>query len=158
ARVAVREGLERGAWADRVRRVEHPAESVFAGVPLHYRYDQWPRLLEAMKVDKKSRGDLLRFIVLDGLARAGGPYRLRLERGQPHQPPHRRGTARLRPGPDARTAEHMGQALTELRLRRRPQPPQRGFSLDAKRELGPEYLRSPARGLSVLAALGTRAG
>ena len=34
-----------------------------------YRYDQWPKLLETMKVDKKSRGDLLRFIVLDGLAK-----------------------------------------------------------------------------------------
>jgi 3-dehydroquinate synthase len=39
------------------------------GLPLTYRYDQWPKLLENMKVDKKSRGDLLRFIVLDGLAR-----------------------------------------------------------------------------------------
>jgi 3-dehydroquinate synthase len=39
------------------------------GLPLTYRYDQWPKLLETMKVDKKSRGDLLRFIVLDGLAR-----------------------------------------------------------------------------------------
>ena len=39
------------------------------GLPLHYRYDQWPKLLETMKVDKKSRGDLLRFIVLDGLAK-----------------------------------------------------------------------------------------
>ncbi|MEZ7004138.1 3-dehydroquinate synthase [Streptomyces sp. AD55] len=39
------------------------------GLPLHYRHDQWPRLLENMKVDKKSRGDLLRFVVLDGLAK-----------------------------------------------------------------------------------------
>ncbi|MEW2129924.1 3-dehydroquinate synthase [Streptomyces sp. NPDC005435] len=52
------------ATADRHRAV---LESV--GLPLHYRYDQWPKLVEAMKVDKKSRGDLLRFIVLDGLAR-----------------------------------------------------------------------------------------
>ncbi|QYX81398.1 3-dehydroquinate synthase [Streptomyces akebiae] len=52
------------ATADRHRSV---LESV--GLPLHYRYDQWPRLLETMKVDKKSRGDLLRFIVLDGLAK-----------------------------------------------------------------------------------------
>ncbi|MFE7647827.1 3-dehydroquinate synthase [Streptomyces phaeoluteigriseus] len=52
------------ATADRHRTV---LESV--GLPLHYRYDQWPRLLENMKVDKKSRGDLLRFIVLDGLAK-----------------------------------------------------------------------------------------
>ncbi|WJV50034.1 3-dehydroquinate synthase [Streptomyces flavofungini] len=52
------------ATADRHRTV---LESV--GLPLSYRYDQWPKLLETMKVDKKSRGDLLRFIVLDGLAK-----------------------------------------------------------------------------------------
>ncbi|MEH0528362.1 3-dehydroquinate synthase [Streptomyces stelliscabiei] len=52
------------ATADRHRTV---LEAV--GLPLHYRYDQWPKLLETMKVDKKSRGDLLRFIVLDGLAK-----------------------------------------------------------------------------------------
>ncbi|MDI9885712.1 3-dehydroquinate synthase [Streptomyces sp. HNM0645] len=52
------------ATADRHRTV---LESV--GLPLSYRGDQWPRLLETMKVDKKSRGDLLRFIVLDGLAK-----------------------------------------------------------------------------------------
>ena len=39
------------------------------GLPLTYRGDQWPRLLETMKVDKKSRGDRLRFIVLGGLAK-----------------------------------------------------------------------------------------
>jgi 3-dehydroquinate synthase len=38
-------------------------------LPLTYRGDRWPQLLEAMKRDKKSRGDLLRFVVLDGLAR-----------------------------------------------------------------------------------------
>ncbi len=52
------------ATADRHRAV---LESV--GLPLSYRYDQWPKLLETMKVDKKSRGDLLRFIVLDGLGK-----------------------------------------------------------------------------------------
>lgn len=52
------------ATADRHRAI---LESV--GLPLHYRHDQWPKLLENMKVDKKSRGDLLRFIVLDGLAK-----------------------------------------------------------------------------------------
>ncbi|GFH38588.1 3-dehydroquinate synthase [Streptomyces pacificus] len=52
------------ATADRHRAV---LESV--GLPLSYRGDQWPRLLETMRVDKKSRGDLLRFIVLDGLAK-----------------------------------------------------------------------------------------
>ncbi|MER5889062.1 3-dehydroquinate synthase [Streptomyces sp. NPDC001941] len=52
------------ATADRHRTV---LESV--GLPLTYRGDQWPRLVETMKVDKKSRGDLLRFVVLDGLAK-----------------------------------------------------------------------------------------
>jgi 3-dehydroquinate synthase len=52
------------ATAQRHRRV---LESV--GLPVSYRGDQWPRLLETMRVDKKSRGDLLRFIVLDGLAK-----------------------------------------------------------------------------------------
>ncbi|WP_314613782.1 3-dehydroquinate synthase [Streptomyces stackebrandtii] len=52
------------ATADRHRAV---LESV--GLPLTYRGDQWPKLLETMKVDKKSRGDLLRFVVLDGLGK-----------------------------------------------------------------------------------------
>jgi 3-dehydroquinate synthase len=52
------------ATADRHRSI---LESV--GLPLRYRHDQWPRLVENMRVDKKSRGDLLRFIVLDGLAK-----------------------------------------------------------------------------------------
>ncbi|MEU1278407.1 3-dehydroquinate synthase [Streptomyces sp. NPDC005805] len=52
------------ATADRHRTI---LESV--GLPLTYRGDQWPKLLETMRVDKKSRGNLLRFIVLDGLAR-----------------------------------------------------------------------------------------
>ncbi|MER5640404.1 3-dehydroquinate synthase [Kitasatospora sp. NPDC002227] len=39
------------------------------GLPLTYRADAWPKLLDAMKIDKKSRGDLLRFIVLDGLGK-----------------------------------------------------------------------------------------
>ncbi|MFD3948128.1 3-dehydroquinate synthase [Streptomyces sp. NPDC058579] len=52
------------ATADRHRTV---LDSV--GLPLTYRGDQWPKLLETMKVDKKSRGDLLRFIVLDGLGK-----------------------------------------------------------------------------------------
>ncbi len=41
------------------------------GLPLTYRGDRWPQLLEAMGRDKKTRGDLLRFVVLDGLARPG---------------------------------------------------------------------------------------
>ncbi|MFD3540722.1 3-dehydroquinate synthase [Streptomyces sp. NPDC058662] len=52
------------ATADR-----HKAVLASVGLPLTYRGDQWPKLLETMRVDKKSRGDLLRFIVLDGLAK-----------------------------------------------------------------------------------------
>ena len=39
------------------------------GLPTAYRHDAWPELLPAMRVDKKARGDRLRFVVLDGLAR-----------------------------------------------------------------------------------------
>jgi 3-dehydroquinate synthase len=39
------------------------------GLPTTYGGGPWPRLLEAMKVDKKARGDRLRFIVLEDLAR-----------------------------------------------------------------------------------------
>jgi 3-dehydroquinate synthase len=52
------------ATADR-----HRAVLGAVGLPLSYRHDQWPRLLETMRVDKKSRGDRLRFIVLSGLAK-----------------------------------------------------------------------------------------
>ncbi|HZI96502.1 MAG TPA: 3-dehydroquinate synthase [Actinomycetales bacterium] len=39
------------------------------GLPLTYRGGRWPQLLDAMRRDKKARGDTLRFVVLDGLAR-----------------------------------------------------------------------------------------
>ena len=38
-------------------------------LPIGYRPDAFPALLETMRVDKKARGNRLRFIVLDGLAR-----------------------------------------------------------------------------------------
>jgi 3-dehydroquinate synthase len=41
------------------------------GLPTSYRADAWPELLAAMRVDKKARGNRLRFVVLDGLARTG---------------------------------------------------------------------------------------
>jgi 3-dehydroquinate synthase len=41
------------------------------GLPTRYPGDAWPRLLDAMRLDKKARGDRLRFVVLDGLARPG---------------------------------------------------------------------------------------
>jgi 3-dehydroquinate synthase len=43
------------------------------GLPLTYRGDRWAALLSAMRRDKKARGDLLRFVVLEDLAR---PVRL----------------------------------------------------------------------------------
>jgi len=41
------------------------------GLPLSYPGDRWPKLYEAMRRDKKTRGDALRFVVLDGLGRPG---------------------------------------------------------------------------------------
>ena len=41
------------------------------GLPTSYPADRWPTLLEGMRVDKKSRGDMLRFIVLDDIGRPG---------------------------------------------------------------------------------------
>ena len=52
------------ATADRHRSVLE-----LVGLPTTYRGAEWGQLLEAMKVDKKTRGDQLRFVVLDGLAR-----------------------------------------------------------------------------------------
>jgi 3-dehydroquinate synthase len=47
--------------------------SVLAGVglPVSYRGGRWPALYAAMRRDKKSRGSLLRFVVLDALAEPG---------------------------------------------------------------------------------------
>lgn len=39
------------------------------GLPLTYRGDAWPKLLDTMRIDKKSRADMLRFVVLDGLGK-----------------------------------------------------------------------------------------
>jgi 3-dehydroquinate synthase len=52
------------ATADRHRSV---LESV--GLPTSYAGASWPELLATMRIDKKSRGDLMRFVVLEGLAR-----------------------------------------------------------------------------------------
>jgi 3-dehydroquinate synthase len=41
------------------------------GLPTSYEAARWPELYAAMRVDKKSRGDRLRFVVLDGVARPG---------------------------------------------------------------------------------------
>ena len=39
------------------------------GLPTTYSGADWPTLYDAMKVDKKSRGDRLRFVILDGIGR-----------------------------------------------------------------------------------------
>ena len=52
------------------------------GLPTAYRIEAWPELLAAMRVDKKTRADTLRFVVLDGPARPGiltGPPEALLE-------------------------------------------------------------------------------
>lgn len=54
------------ATADRHRSI---LESL--GLPVTYRRDRWAALLDGMRRDKKARGDLLRFVVLDGVARPG---------------------------------------------------------------------------------------
>jgi len=41
------------------------------GLPVRYPADAWPDLRAAMRVDKKTRGSTLRFVVLDGLGRPG---------------------------------------------------------------------------------------
>ena len=52
------------ATADRHRSVLE-----LVGLPTSYSGADWPRLHDAMRLDKKTRGDQLRFVVLEGLAR-----------------------------------------------------------------------------------------
>ena len=49
----------------------HRAVLTAVGLPTGYQAGAWPRLREAMAVDKKTRAAQLRFVVLDGLARPG---------------------------------------------------------------------------------------
>jgi len=51
----------------------HRAVQGSLGLPLAYRGDRWDDLLTAMRRDKKTRGDLLRFVVLEDVGR---PVRL----------------------------------------------------------------------------------
>ncbi|WP_283133614.1 3-dehydroquinate synthase [Rhizohabitans arisaemae] len=58
-----------GARTGRADLVErHRAVLASVGLPTAYRRDAWPKLREHMRIDKKSRGAVLRFVVLDGLA------------------------------------------------------------------------------------------
>jgi 3-dehydroquinate synthase len=47
----------------------HRSVLELVGLPTTYRGGAWPQLLDAMRLDKKSRGDRLRFVVLEGLGR-----------------------------------------------------------------------------------------
>ncbi|HEU5265741.1 MAG TPA: 3-dehydroquinate synthase [Jatrophihabitans sp.] len=47
----------------------HRAVLTSLGLPTAYRADAFPALLETMRVDKKARGNRLRFVILAGLAR-----------------------------------------------------------------------------------------
>lgn len=51
----------------------HRSVLTSVGLPVTYRPDRWDQLYTAMRRDKKARGDLLRFVVLDGIGR---PLRL----------------------------------------------------------------------------------
>jgi 3-dehydroquinate synthase len=59
-------GLLDDATADR-----HRAILTSLGLPVSYDADALPQLLEYMAVDKKTRSGVLRFVVLDGLAKPG---------------------------------------------------------------------------------------
>jgi len=39
------------------------------GLPIKYKADKWPQLLETMQRDKKARGGSLRFVVLDQIGK-----------------------------------------------------------------------------------------
>jgi 3-dehydroquinate synthase len=49
----------------------HAAVLKLLGLPTTYDDDALPQLLETMKGDKKTRSGVLRFVVLDGLAKPG---------------------------------------------------------------------------------------
>jgi 3-dehydroquinate synthase len=51
--------------------VRHRNVLELLGLPTGYDPDAWPDLLAAMRVDKKTRADTLRFVVLDGLGEPG---------------------------------------------------------------------------------------
>jgi 3-dehydroquinate synthase len=54
---------------DPVTAARHKAILDSVGLPTRYRMENWDGLHAAMRVDKKARGAMLRFVVLDGLAR-----------------------------------------------------------------------------------------
>ena len=61
----------RAGRLDEATEKRHRAILAAVGLPIGYRPGAWPRLREAMAVDKKSRARALRLVVLDALARPG---------------------------------------------------------------------------------------
>jgi 3-dehydroquinate synthase len=59
----------RAGRLDAATAARHRAVLERVGLPVRYRRDAWPDLVDAMRVDKKARGARLRFVVLDGPAR-----------------------------------------------------------------------------------------
>ena len=68
---ARRQRRPRGRSAQPPERAGPPRDRRPALLPTTYAAGRFPELLDAMRVDKKSRGDLLRFVVLDGIGRPG---------------------------------------------------------------------------------------
>jgi 3-dehydroquinate synthase len=61
----------RAGRLDDATAARHRAVLELLDLPVSYRADAWPDLLATMRVDKKARGSMLRFVVLDGLAHTG---------------------------------------------------------------------------------------
>ena len=67
--VYVAELARRTGRLDEATASRHRAVLQSLGLPTAYPADRWDDVLRAMRVDKKSRGATLRFVVLDGLAK-----------------------------------------------------------------------------------------
>ena len=67
----------RAAWTTRPPTGTAAVLDVARACRPRYRADAFAELLETMRVDKKARGNRLRFVVLDGLAAPGGGRRPR---------------------------------------------------------------------------------
>jgi 3-dehydroquinate synthase len=59
----------RAGRLDEATAARHRAVLELLGLPVSYRADAWPDLLATMRVDKKTRGSILRFVILDALGR-----------------------------------------------------------------------------------------
>jgi 3-dehydroquinate synthase len=68
---AVRLSVAAGRLADASQIERHDALFAALGLPTRYARAAWPQLVDAMRVDKKTRAGRLRFVVLDGVGSAG---------------------------------------------------------------------------------------